>query len=68
MSEVVTHKLTPLEGGTVGSLVDAGARLLDAAGVSFGHGTTNARMRLPGWCSGAWVCHWTRHWTMARNP
>ena len=52
MSEVVTHKLTPLEGGTVGSLVDAGARLLDAAGVSFGHGTTNAQDEA------AWLVLW----------
>ncbi len=52
MSEVVTHKLAPLEGGTVGSLVDAGARLLDAAGVSFGHGTTNAQDEA------AWLVLW----------
>jgi len=33
---------TPLSGQTVGELVARGAAWLDAAGVSFGHGTTNA--------------------------
>ncbi len=34
--------LPPLAGATLGALVDSGAALLQAAGVSFGHGTTNA--------------------------
>jgi ribosomal protein L3 glutamine methyltransferase len=34
--------LPALTGDTVGALVASGARLLEAAGVSFGHGTTNA--------------------------
>jgi len=38
-----TSTLPALAGDTVGALVASGARLLEAAGVSFGHGTTNAR-------------------------
>lgn len=34
--------LPALQGGTVAALVQSGADLLTAAGVSFGHGTTNA--------------------------
>ena len=34
--------LPALQGGTVAALVQSGADLLKAAGVSFGHGTTNA--------------------------
>ena len=34
--------LPTLSGDTVGALIDSGAQLLQAAGVSFGHGTTNA--------------------------
>lgn len=43
MSSASTPALPALQGATVGALVAAGARLLEAAGVSFGHGTTNAR-------------------------
>ena len=32
-----------LSGATLGALVESGTRLLEEAGVSFGHGTTNAR-------------------------
>ncbi|MDD2711944.1 MAG: 50S ribosomal protein L3 N(5)-glutamine methyltransferase [Simplicispira sp.] len=34
--------LPPLSGGTVGALIASGTQLLEAAGVAFGHGTTNA--------------------------
>ncbi len=34
--------LPPLSGGTVGALIASGTQMLEAAGVAFGHGTTNA--------------------------
>jgi len=37
-----TTDLPALAGDTVGALIASGAQLLQAAGVSFGHGTTNA--------------------------
>lgn len=43
MSMPPASPLPPLTGATVGALVEAGERLLQAAGTSFGHGTTNAR-------------------------
>ncbi len=43
MSMPPAPPLPPLTGATVGDLVEAGERLLQAAGVGFGHGTTNAR-------------------------
>lgn len=45
--------LPPLAGTTLGSVIESGAALLGAAGVSFGHGTTNA-------CDeAAWLVLWS---------
>lgn len=44
--------LPPLAGATLGTLVDSGAALLQAADVSFGHGTTNAHDEA------AWLVLW----------
>ena len=44
--------LPPRAGTTLGALVAWGAALLEAAGVSFGHGTTNARDEA------AWLVLW----------
>ncbi len=46
------RSLPPLCGATLGALVDSGAALLQAAGVSFGHGTTNAHDEA------AWLVLW----------
>lgn len=44
--------LPPLTGDTVGTLIESGAQQLQAAGVSFGHGTTNAHDEA------AWLVLW----------
>ncbi|MBX9835135.1 MAG: 50S ribosomal protein L3 N(5)-glutamine methyltransferase [Burkholderiaceae bacterium] len=38
----LSHSAPALQGDTVGRLIAAGTQLLQAAGISFGHGTTNA--------------------------
>ena len=38
----LSHSAPALQGDTVGRLIAAGAQLLQAAGISFGHGTINA--------------------------
>lgn len=52
MSAAPETPLPPLTGNTVGALVASGAQQLEAAGVSFGHGTTNAHDEA------AWLVLW----------
>ena len=52
MSAAPATPLPPLAGHTVGALITSGAQQLQAAGVSFGHGTTNAHDEA------AWLVLW----------
>jgi len=52
MSAASATPLPPLAGATVGELIASGAQQLEAAGVSFGHGTTNAHDEA------AWLVLW----------
>ncbi len=52
MSAAPATPLPPLVGATVGELIASGAQRLQAAGVSFGHGTTNAHDEA------AWLVLW----------
>ncbi len=52
MSAAPETPLPPLTGDTVGALIASGAQQLEAAGVSFGHGTTNAHDEA------AWLVLW----------
>ncbi|WP_027995099.1 50S ribosomal protein L3 N(5)-glutamine methyltransferase [Simplicispira psychrophila] len=52
MSTSPSPHLPALQGDTVGSLIASGTQLLQAAGVAFGHGTTNA------FDEAAWLVLW----------
>ena len=42
MSKAPSHNPPAVAGDTVGALIEWGSQQLESAGVSFGHGTTNA--------------------------
>ena len=52
MSKATSHNPPAVAGDTVGALIEWGTQQLESAGVSFGHGTTNAHDEA------AWLVLW----------